>query len=135
MDILKFFCCLSALCCLASAGIYEIIQSENIKLNGEATLNITVPNMRRPVVWRCNNYKYECDRTCANGTNYKVMQSGNTSTLSITKVTEDCLTWMFADYNINFGTTDLKISNGAQGTSGLRTHFIFVIGIINAVII
>ncbi|XP_029651893.1 uncharacterized protein LOC115225106 isoform X2 [Octopus sinensis] len=134
MDILKFFC-LYALCCLASAGIYDIIQSENIKLNGKANLSITVPNMRRPVVWQCQNYKYECDRTCANGTNYQVSHSGNTSMLLIRKVTKDCLTWAFADDNINLGRTKLTINSGAQGTSSLRTKSILVIGMITAVII
>ncbi|XP_052833958.1 uncharacterized protein LOC106883299 isoform X2 [Octopus bimaculoides] len=133
MAVWYLLCSLSAIFCLTSANTYKITQSGNVVLNGNVTLMITIPNMRRPVVWRCHNYKYECDRTCANGTNYKVTQSGNHSTLWIRNVTKECLTWRFDDDNLQGGTIHLKINNG--GTSSLRTSFIFVIGIIIAVII
>ncbi|XP_036369942.1 uncharacterized protein LOC115225115 isoform X16 [Octopus sinensis] len=109
MDILKF--CLSALFCLASAASYEIKQSGTAVLNGNVTLSITISDMERPVVWKCDNYKYECDRTCADGTDYKVTHSGDTSKLWIRKVTEKCLTWKFEDENLNVGKIDLDIKS------------------------
>ncbi|XP_029651898.1 uncharacterized protein LOC115225109 isoform X2 [Octopus sinensis] len=142
MDILKF--CLSALFCLASAASYEIKQSGTAVLNGNVTLSITISDMERPVVWKCDNYKYECDRTCADGTDYKVTHSGDTSKLWIRKVTEKCLTWKFEDENLNVGKIDLDIKSdtpeasddikmksfagGAQGTSSLRTKSILSLG-------
>ncbi|XP_036369950.1 uncharacterized protein LOC115225116 isoform X2 [Octopus sinensis] len=111
MDILKFFCCLSALFYLSSADTYNITQSGPAVLNGNLTLSITIPNMKRPVVWKCQNYKYECDRTCADGPDYKVTHLGDTSTLWIKNVTEKCLTWKFEDDNLNIGRIDLEIKN------------------------
>ncbi|CAI9743633.1 Hypothetical predicted protein [Octopus vulgaris] len=150
MDILKS--CLFALFYLASAASYKIIQSGPAVLNRNLTLSITISDMKRPVVWKCDNYKYECDRTCANGTDYKVTHSGDTSKLWIRKVTKKCSTWKFEDDNLNIGRIDLEIKSdttpeasdditlksfggGAQGTSSLRTKSILVIGMITAVII
>ncbi|XP_014774040.2 uncharacterized protein LOC106871836 [Octopus bimaculoides] len=67
--------------------------------------------MMRPVVWRCENYKYECEWTCANGRDYKVTQSGDTSTLWIRRVTERCLHWKFEDDNLNIGFIKLQLNN------------------------
>ncbi|XP_036369924.1 uncharacterized protein LOC115225115 isoform X4 [Octopus sinensis] len=95
----------------SSANIYKITQSGIAVLNGCLTLSITIPNMKRPVVWKCDNYKYECDRTCADGPDYKVTQDGNTSTLWIKKVTKECSTWKFDDDNLNAADIDLKIKS------------------------
>ncbi|XP_029652262.2 uncharacterized protein LOC115225442 [Octopus sinensis] len=72
-------------------------------------MTITLPNMKRPVFWKCNNYKYECDRTCADGPYYKVAHVENTSTLFIKDVTKNCLTWEFDDDNQNAADIHLKI--------------------------
>ncbi|XP_036370213.1 uncharacterized protein LOC115225458 [Octopus sinensis] len=135
MDILKFFCCLSALFYLTSAKNYRITQSGPAVLHRNVTLSIRIPNMKRPAVWKCHNYKYECDRTCADGPDYKVTQKEDTSTLWIRNITEKCSTWKFEDDNLNGGRIHLEIKNGAQGTSSLRTKSILVIGMIIAVII
>ncbi|XP_036355629.1 uncharacterized protein LOC115230624 [Octopus sinensis] len=96
---------------LSRAQKYNITQSGIAVLNGCLTLTITIPDMKRPVVWKCRNYKYECDKTCADGPDYKVTQDGDTSTLWIKKVTEKCLTWRFDDDNLNAADIDLKIKS------------------------
>ncbi|XP_029652234.1 uncharacterized protein LOC115225414 [Octopus sinensis] len=116
MDVQMLFFLVLALClCLTRTQYYKIIQSENVVLNESATLQIVVPNMRRPVFWRCNNHRYECDGTCPYSSDFKVTQSGNASTLWIRKVTKDFLSWTFCDYNINIGKIDLNI-NGLTST-------------------
>ncbi|XP_014788203.2 uncharacterized protein LOC106882146 isoform X2 [Octopus bimaculoides] len=94
---------------LTKAEIYEIIQNDNGTLDVTATLQIEIPNMKRPTIWKYNNYKYECDRTCANSPEYRVTQSGNVSTFRIQSVTKERLSWKFEDYNLNYGKFDLKI--------------------------
>ncbi|CAI9743597.1 Hypothetical predicted protein [Octopus vulgaris] len=95
----------------SSANIYKITQSGIAVLNGCLTLSITIPDMKRPVVWKCRNYKYECDKTCVNSSQYKVTHFGDTSTLWIRKVTEKCSTWKFDDDNLNVGKIDLEIKS------------------------
>ncbi|XP_014780518.2 uncharacterized protein LOC106876468 [Octopus bimaculoides] len=99
--------------------------------------------MRRPVVWQCQNHKFECDLTCANNNEFKVFQTGNGSLLWIRQVTEECLTWKFEDANINGGIIHLKLSN--QGTIAKRiesnetrtsnTSSIFTMGLVKLGII
>ncbi|XP_036354967.1 uncharacterized protein LOC115229017 isoform X2 [Octopus sinensis] len=125
MGRLMFSCLMIVFCFyFTRAGIYKIIQSENVVLGGSARLSIYIPNMKRPTVWKCGNYKYECDRTCANGPEYTVTHSGNHSVLWIRKVTKECLTWMFEDDNINVGKIHLKINNLANAND-LRTEGVY----------
>ncbi|XP_036369958.1 uncharacterized protein LOC115225116 isoform X8 [Octopus sinensis] len=112
----------------SSANIYKITQSGIAVLNRNLTLSITIPNMKRPVVWKCQNYKYECDKTCADGPDYKVTQDGDTSKLWIKKVTEKCSTWKFDDDNLNIGRIDLEIKNPKPKPHGLTT--LEIVGII-----
>ncbi|CAI9743624.1 Hypothetical predicted protein [Octopus vulgaris] len=115
------FCCLFVTFDhLSRAQKYNITQSGPAVLNRNLTLSITIPDMKRPVVWKCHNYKYECDRTCANGTDYKVIHSGDTSKLWIRKVTNKCSTWKFEDDNLNIGRIDLEIKNPKPELSGSR---------------
>ncbi|CAI9743532.1 Hypothetical predicted protein [Octopus vulgaris] len=121
MDVLKLLFCVLSLCsCFtrietsSRVQLHKIIQSVNVVLNESTTLQVVAPNMRRPVVWRCDNHRYECDGICTNSSDFKVTQSGNASTLWIRRVTKDCLSWKFCDYNRNIGNIDLNINdNGA----------------------
>ncbi|XP_029652183.1 uncharacterized protein LOC115225372 [Octopus sinensis] len=112
MDVHMLFFCVFALCfCSAKTESYEIIQNEIAVLGGSVAIYIHIPNMRRPVVWQCQNYKFECDVTCTNSDEFKVMQKEGYSLLWMKKVTEECLTWTFADADGNYGIIHLKISS------------------------
>ncbi|CAI9743493.1 Hypothetical predicted protein [Octopus vulgaris] len=104
--------------------------------NGNVTMTITLPNMKRPLFWKCDNYKYECDRTCADGPYYKVAHVGNTSTLFIKDVTKNCLTWEFDDDNQNAADIHLKIKDPKTEDDGSRPYSTLeIFGIIAVVII
>ncbi|XP_029654121.1 uncharacterized protein LOC115227428 isoform X1 [Octopus sinensis] len=107
----QFFCVFALCFCLTKAQIYKIFRTENVVLNGNTTLHIEVPNMERPVTWRCGTRKYECDNVCDKGAEFRVTQSGNSSSLWIRKVTKELLDWTFHDNNYNIGKFDLK-TNG-----------------------
>ncbi|CAI9744057.1 Hypothetical predicted protein [Octopus vulgaris] len=125
MGLLMFSCMIALWFYFTRAEKYKIIQSENVVLGGSARLSIYIPNMKRPVVWKCGNYKYECDRTCANGHDYTVTHNGNHSVLWIRKVTKECLTWRFGDGNHNFGKIHLKINkNVVLGGSATLSIYI-----------
>ncbi|XP_014786929.1 uncharacterized protein LOC106881157 isoform X2 [Octopus bimaculoides] len=101
-----------ALCfCFSRAKRYEIIQSENVVLGRDVTLSINIPNMMRPLGWKCKTAKYECDLTCAEDKNIKVTHNGNMSTIFIRNVTKQCLTWDFEDNNVNGGRIHLERNN------------------------
>ncbi|CAI9744053.1 XP_036355964.1uncharacterized protein LOC115231405 [Octopus vulgaris] len=70
--------------------------------------------MKRPAVWYCGNKRYECDRSCANGTEFQVSQSGNKSSLWMRRITNKCLTWKFLDDNVEGGIFHLKINNSTR---------------------
>ncbi|XP_052833903.1 uncharacterized protein LOC128251236 [Octopus bimaculoides] len=90
---------------------HKIIQSENGTLDVSAILLTEIPNMKRPVIWRYQNYKYECDLTCANSPEYIVTHNGSISTLWIRSVTKERLSWTFCDDNLNYRKFDLKINS------------------------
>uniref|UniRef100_A0A0L8I036 Uncharacterized protein n=1 Tax=Octopus bimaculoides TaxID=37653 RepID=A0A0L8I036_OCTBM len=94
---------------LRKSETYEISQNEYGVLSVSGYLRIEIPNMKRPVIWRYQNYKYECDLTCANSTEYRVTQSRNVSTFWIRNVTNERLDWTFCDDNLNYGKFDLKM--------------------------
>eukprot|EP00106_Octopus_bimaculoides_P002347 XP_014769789.1 PREDICTED: uncharacterized protein LOC106868859 isoform X1 [Octopus bimaculoides] len=89
---------------------HDIVPNGTIYLGESVTLYITVPNMKRPVVWKSLNYKYECDRTCADGVDYKVTQTGNISTLWIRNVSWKFSTWIFYDDNLHYAQINLDIN-------------------------
>ncbi|CAI9743612.1 XP_036369921.1uncharacterized protein LOC115225115 isoform X2 [Octopus vulgaris] len=126
------FCLLfAAFVYLSRAQKYNITQSGPAVLNRNLTLSITIPDMKRPVVWKCQNYKYECDRTCADGRDYKVTHLGDTSTLWIKKVTEKCSTWRFDDYNLKAADIYLEIKNPKPEPPKPKTYSILeIVGII-----
>ncbi|XP_052824318.1 uncharacterized protein LOC106876058 isoform X2 [Octopus bimaculoides] len=64
--------------------------------------------MKRPVVWQSKNYKYECDRTCANG-DHIVTQDGNVSTLTIKNISWEFSKWSFMDDNIRGALLEMDI--------------------------
>ncbi|CAI9744052.1 XP_036355964.1uncharacterized protein LOC115231405 [Octopus vulgaris] len=98
---------------LRSEGVKNFTQSGEI-LGGSATLSIEIENMKRPAVWYCGNKRYECDRSCANGTEFQVSQSGNKSSLWMRRITNKCLTWKFLDDNVEGGIFHLKINNSTR---------------------
>ncbi|CAI9743580.1 Hypothetical predicted protein [Octopus vulgaris] len=99
------------------AETYEITQNNNGTLNVSVTLLIEIPNIKRPTVWKFNNYKYECDTTCANSPEYKVTQDGDISTFWIRNVIKERLTWKFEDDNLESSQFDLKIHSLARRES------------------
>lgn len=134
MDILKFFC-LFTMCYLTSGSEqYKIMANGPVVLGESITLHTEIPNMKRPVTWKCNNNKYECEVTCMNSHDHRVTQNGSISTLWIRKVSWECLSWSFSDANFNTVKIDLKENGLTSGVSSLRTFFILGIGIVFAVI-
>ncbi|CAI9742548.1 Hypothetical predicted protein [Octopus vulgaris] len=102
--LISFFCAI-----YESVG-HKIVPNGTIYLGESTTLYITIPNIKRPVVWQSLNYKYECDRTCADGDDYKVTLVGNTSSLWIRNVSWKFSTWVFSDDNLQFAKIDLDIN-------------------------
>ncbi|XP_036355633.1 uncharacterized protein LOC115230628 isoform X2 [Octopus sinensis] len=98
-------------------GKFDLKTNDNGALNVSATLLIEIPNMKRPTVWKYNNYKYECDTTCANSPEYKVTQDGDISTFWIRNVIKERLTWKFEDDNLESSQFDLKMHSLARRES------------------
>ncbi|XP_029636631.1 uncharacterized protein LOC115211991 isoform X2 [Octopus sinensis] len=108
MDI-KFFCLLVILYSTSGSNSFKIIQNETAWLGESLVLQTEeIPNLKRPAVWKYNNYKYECDRTCATGA-YTVTQDGNISTLTIKNVSWEFSKWSFNDDDLRVAHLKLDI--------------------------
>ncbi|XP_014779945.1 uncharacterized protein LOC106876057 isoform X2 [Octopus bimaculoides] len=108
MEIIEF-CFLAMTYLISRSNSYEIIPDGTAWLGENITLRISdIPNMKRPVVWQSKNYKYECDRTCANG-DHIVTQDGNVSTLTIKNISWEFSKWSFMDDNIRGALLELDI--------------------------
>ncbi|XP_052824926.1 uncharacterized protein LOC106869802 isoform X3 [Octopus bimaculoides] len=108
--------------CLASGevrkeGVHNITQSEIVELGQCVALHIEVPGLKRPFKWFSKCGKFECDTTCANGSDFRLTQNVNTCTLWIGNVTSECLKWYFEDSVLNTGCIKLQIYDKKTETS------------------
>ncbi|CAI9722445.1 Hypothetical predicted protein [Octopus vulgaris] len=103
------FCFLAMTYLISRSNSFEIIPNGTAWLGESIALSTSeIPDMKRPIVWRSKNYKYECDRTCASG-EYTVTQDGNTSTLIIKSISWEFSKWSFTDDNLNGAKLELDI--------------------------